>query len=67
VTDPADKISGWLVAVCRMVVGACGMLAMTGSTGAMVCRKLGGTVSESDEAEQFQGMCAGVIGMDELC
>lgn len=51
VIDPADKIGGWLVAVWRTVAGAYGMLAMRQSTGAMVCKKLGGTVSESDEAE----------------
>jgi hypothetical protein len=63
VIDLDDKIGGWLVVVCMTVAGVYGMLAMTGLTGTMVCKRLGGTVSESDEAEQCQEVCAGEEGV----
>jgi len=51
--EPADKRGGWLDNDCKMVVGAYGIFAITGLTGAMQ----GGWFSrlESESEEYVQG------------
>jgi hypothetical protein len=55
------------VAVCRTVAGAYSMLAMTGSTGVMLFRTLGGAISESDDDEQCRRGRAVTIDVGGVC
>lgn len=47
--DPAERRGSWLGVARKTVAGTYDILAITGSMGAMACKKFKGIISKSDE------------------